>query len=620
MCGIAGYFSSSGKFHKGHLELANQVMHHRGPDAQGVFHDEWVGLAHRRLSILDLSSGANQPMYSADERYVAVYNGEVYNFAEIEQEIKQHRKDFVKRTTSDTEIIIEAFSLWKDQAAERFNGMFAIAIYDRVEKELTLIRDRMGIKPVYYYHDGDNFFFASELKVIKALRPAIALTVDELAVSDYFHLGYIPQPRSIYREVKKMPSGTVLKVKKGNVESKAYWKLNDKFQPETLKNFSQAKARLKELVISSVRYRMISDVPFGTFLSGGIDSSLVTAAAQSISEKPVSTFSIGFNENKYNESIHAEKVARHLGTNHHPFTVTHHDAMELFDKLDSIYDEPYADTSAIPTMMVSALARKHVTMTLSGDGGDELFMGYGAYRWAERLNNPMVNLFGAGIRTVLGLGDNRMKRAAHLFGGPNGTRLHSHIFSQEQYFYAQKEFQNLFAKKLPVEDVAKDLLNGIARQLSAKEQQALFDMNFYLRDCLLVKVDRATMQHSLETRVPLLDYRIVEFALNLDESLKVKGDVMKYLLKEVLYDFVPAEYFNRPKQGFSIPLQMWLKKELRYLIEDYASEAIIRKHGWINPDYVKELLHRYLTKNEDYLYNRVLLVVLFHKFLEADEL
>ncbi len=369
------------------------------------------------------------------------------------------------------------------------------------------------------------------------------------------------------------------------------------------------------LLEQAVKRRLVSDVPVGTFLSGGTDSSLVTAIAQKLTHQPVKTFSIGFKESKFDESQFARKVAEHLKTDHHEFILSQDDALERMEKILEVYDQPYADSSAIPTMMVSEMARKHVTVALSGDGGDELFMGYGMYNWARRLNNPWLASSRPLIHFLLNRHpDNRYKRAAHLFARHNSERKKSHIFSQEQYMFGEGELENLLQPgwKRPVKLMEKNRVRR--RELSPQEEQALFDLKYYLKDDLLVKVDMASMRYGLEVRVPLLDHRVVQFALNIDQRLKVKGPVAKYILKEVLYSHVPAHLFDRPKWGFSIPLAGWLKKELRHLPEDYLSEESVAAAGVVDPAVVKKLKEQFFN-GADYLYNRLWLLVLLHKWL-----
>ncbi|MEI6764291.1 MAG: asparagine synthase (glutamine-hydrolyzing) [Bacteroidota bacterium] len=617
MCGITGFYSPSGKFNEDGLHRMTDVIAHRGPDAAGYFMEGPVGLGHRRLSIIDLSASANQPMLSHDERYAMVFNGEIYNYMEIVPDLRASRPSLQLKTTSDTEVILEAFIEWGPQFVHKMNGMFAIAIYDRKEKNLHVFRDRMGIKPIYYFLDGNNFAFASELKALVQL-PYVkqSLNINKRAINEFLHLGYIPGPDSIYSSISKFPSGSYGVMSGEGLKIENFWNPDDKIKKEIITDEVQAKEMLHNLIVSSAKYRLISDVPYGTFLSGGIDSSVVTAAAQSVSSAPLNTFSIGFGESKYDESGYARKVAEHLGTKHHEFTVSEKDAMELIPELYSVYDEPYADSSAVPTMLVSKLARQHVTMTLSGDGGDELFSGYGAYRWAERLSSPLYKTFRKPLAAVMSLRDDRYRRAAKVLQYPSFETLKSHVFSQEQNMFTRSEIQNILEPGFVCPFTLHENFSGLNRTLSAPEAQALFDIHHYLKDDLLVKVDRATMKYSLETRVPLLDYRIVEFALNLSHDLKYLNGTMKYLLKQVLYDFLPAALFARPKWGFSIPLSRWLGGELKYLQDEFLSDDIIKKHGVINVSAVHELKRLYNEKGHEHLYNRLWLLIVLHQFLE----
>jgi len=612
MCGIAGFYSNNRQFSEADLHQMTNAMQHRGPDAAGFYlnEDQTCGLGHRRLSIIDLSAAANQPIYSQSGRYVIVFNGEVYNFQEIQAQL-----NIKPRTTSDTEIILEAFEKKGVEFAQLLNGMFAIAIYDKQEHTLYLFRDRLGVKPIYYYNQGGNFAFGSEIKsLIQPVQIKNSLSVYKPAVRTFLYAGYIPEPHTIYQQINRLSSGSYAVIKDGNTTITSYWKPEEKLRPRVATDFTSAKKELKELLTTSVRYRMISDVPFGTFLSGGIDSSAVTAIAQSISSQPVKTFSIGFKEAKFNESEYARKVSEHLGTQHHEFIVTENDALELIDKMMVAYDEPYADSSAIPTMLVSKLARKYVTMTLTGDGGDELFMGYGAYDWAQRLSNPLVQIFRKPISLALSQMGNTYKRGAGVFNFKQKARIKSHIFSQEQYFFSEEELDEIVKPDYSAEILFHENFGNLNRKLSAAEEQALYDVKYYLKDDLLVKVDIATMQFSLEARSPFLDYRIVEFALNLSEGLKKKEGISKYLLKEVLYDYVPRQFFERPKWGFSIPLYKWLKKDLHYLMDKYLSDEMIAKYAVVHPQKVKQLLERF-EKGEDFLYNRIWALILLHKWM-----
>lgn len=608
MCGIAGFLSFKQQFSKEDLENITNVLAHRGPNASGFYFNNNLGLGHRRLSIIDLTEAANQPMFSKCGNYVIVFNGEIYNYKEIATELK-----IDTQTTSDTEVLIEAFALKGPSFVNMLNGMFAFAIYDLQKELLYLYRDRMGIKPIYFYLYENEFIFSSELKSFNQLPPHIKGGMNKQALNQFLYLGYIPTPHSIYNNVKKFPSGSYAIISKNNFEVKTYWKLEDQVEKNVISDVKEAKSKLKELLISSVQYRMISDVPFGTFLSGGIDSSLVTAIAQSISVKPVKTFSIGFKENKFNEAAYARKVSQYLKTEHHEKILSYQDALQLLETVFETYDEPFADSSAFPTLLVSQFAREKVTMILSGDGGDETYLGYGAYEWGKRLQNPIINNFRKPIEKALQLGNNKYKRAANLFSFENNAHLKSHIFSQEQYCFTIQEINNLLRQEIKEIIHLDENIITSNRQLSFVEQQSLFDMKYYLQDDLLVKVDRASMRHSLEVRVPLIDYRLIHFALNLSEDLRKKKGIAKYLLKEVLYDFVPKPYFDRPKWGFSIPLIQWLKNEWCFLIEDYLNEEAISKAEILNFKTVNQLVTRFLN-GEDYLYNRIWILILIQRF------
>ncbi|HRG88121.1 MAG TPA: asparagine synthase (glutamine-hydrolyzing) [Chitinophagales bacterium] len=611
MCGITGYYSTSKKTGEADLKRMTDRLAHRGPDAAGYYFndDKTIGLGHRRLSIIDLSEAANQPFYSQSGRYVTVFNGEVYNYQEIAAQL-----NIKQRTTSDTEIIIEAFEKKGVEFVHLLNGMFAIAIYDKQEHKLYLFRDRLGVKPLYYYNDAKNLAFASE---IKALLQADVIgreaKPDPKTIYSFLYSGYVPEPFTAFTNILRLPAGSYAVVDAAGITITSYWKPEEKVTTQVVTDFATAKQQLKDLLVSSVKYRMIADVPFGTFLSGGIDSSTVTAVAQSISAKPVKTFSIGFKESKFNESKYARQVSEHLGTEHYEFIVTESDALQLMDRMLNEYDDLYSESSGIPTMLVSKLARQHVTMTLSGDGGDELFLGYGSYDWAKRLNNPLVKLLRKPAAAVLATMGSRYKRAAGVLNYKSEAHLKSHIFSQEEYYFSEHELAALLKPQYSSPLLFNEDM-PVARTLSPAEEQALFDIKYYLKDTLLTKVDIASMQFSLETRTPFLDYRVVEFALNLAGDLKKKDGTAKYLLKEVLYDYVPKQFFDRPKWGFSIPLGKWLLNDLYYLIERYLSEETVTACNVVNYSVVKDLLVRF-KNGEDYLFKRVWILIILHHWL-----
>lgn len=626
MCGISGFYSRQNFFSEDDLKKMTEVLAHRGPDAEGYFSDDVVGLGHKRLSILDLSVAANQPMLSHNGRYMMVYNGEIYNFQEISNEIKMNaspNENILFGTSSDSEAILEAFSNYGPAFVEKLNGMFAIVIYDKLTKELFLFRDRIGIKPLYYYWDGKNFAFASELKSL-ALLKQIPHELNKGAIRSFLHLGYVPTPASIYKAVSKLDAGCYMKVSENNMQTYRYWNIPSKLQTNVLDDKRMAMVKLSDLLISSVQYQLKSDVPFGIFLSGGIDSSLVTAHAVELSSVKVNTFSIGFEESRFDESQYARKVANYLGTSHHEFIVSYKDAIPLVDKMISIYDEPFADSSAIPTMLVSKLAKQHVTVVLSGEGGDELFFGYGFYKWAKRLNHPLVKMFHKPIGYALDkIPDNRYKRGATLFNYSDFKNIRSHIFSQEQYYFSEDELSSILTDDYNRDDTGINHINSTllaspiqhkTRSINAMERQAIFDIYYYLKDDLLTKVDRASMQYAVETRVPYLDHRIVEFSLNLSPRLKYNNGITKYILKQILYQYVPKHFFDRKKQGFSIPMNLWLTKELRYLIDDYLNKNIIERYGIVNYGEVEKLKVDFFA-GKNYLYNRLWLLIVLHKWL-----
>ena len=623
MCGITGYISLDNTINAHELAKATDVLQHRGPDARGCYFSEdgKVGLGHRRLAILDLSTSANQPMLSADGRYVIVFNGEVYNFKELKQKLRD--KGASLKTTSDTEVILQSFAEQGVHCFKDFNGMFSLAIYDLQKNMLTLCRDHAGIKPLFIYANETEFVFSSELKSIQVIKGK-HLTIDKTAVPYFLHLGYIPHPLTIFNGVEKFPAAHYLQIAVGrdkldtiSANIISFWDAGKHINAEPLRDENAAKKILTSLLNDAVEKQLISDVPIGTFLSGGIDSSLVTALACKVSTRKVNTFSLAIDDGKFNESQYAALVAQHLQTCHHEFRVKEKDVLGLIGNLLPVYDEPFADSSALPTMMVSRLAREHVTVTLSGDGGDELFMGYGMYAWAKRLSEKWVPFSRRSLFALSRLMNDRYRRAGNLFAYNNRDHLKSHIFSQEQYFFREQELHEMLV------DDSFDFgkLNSrsqVKRTLKDEEEQSLWDFNYYLKDDLLVKVDRAAMHYSLETRVPLLDYRIIEFAFNLDTSLKIKDNTMKYLLKQVLYDYLPPKIFDRPKWGFAIPLKKWLKTDLRYLLEKYTARDIIERHNLLHYKQVGKIKDRYL-RGSDHLFNRLWVIVVLHWWLEENK-
>lgn len=620
MCGISGYISLKNEVGRENFLRATDKLNHRGPDASGFYSndDNTLYLGHKRLSIIDLSTASNQPFFSKCGRYVMVYNGEVYNFKEIKEQLQLET-----RTSGDTEIILEAYVKAGPKSFELLNGMFAFAIYDILEKKIILCRDRIGIKPLFYYWDGFQFAFASELKMLKAL-PGFNKEINHAAIPEFLHLGFIPEPKTIYKKVFKFPSAHYcifslddLGKKEFKPELHNFWKLEDAISPETRKDFISTKKELKDLLIDSVEKQLISDVPVGTFLSGGIDSSLVTAIASKLKTDKVKTFSIGYETKKYDESEYALNVAKELGTDHHAFRLTEAEVEDFLSSIIHQYDEPFADSSAYPTMIVSKLARQHVTVTLSGDGADELFLGYGMYKWASRLSNPMIRAFRKPIYWATQHANDTLKRGGLLMDYSSLQHIKSHIFSQEQYLNSEKDLKHLLLDEDFCFDRFNKEISNSKRILNPKGMQSFWDINYYLKDDLLVKVDRASMRYSLESRVPYLDHRVVEYAVNIDADLRYHKGISKYILKEILYDYLPKELFDRPKWGFALPLPNWLKGRLNFLLDKYLNSTIINQYDILTNLYVQELKDRFMA-GEDYLYGRLWTIIILHWWLEEN--
>lgn len=594
MCGICGFVSQSNINMESLIQM-NDTMYHRGPNDHGeelfqLKEGYTLGLAQRRLSIMDLSALGHQPMHSKDKRISLVFNGEIYNF----QELKKELGDYPFESNCDTEVIIAAYLKWGIDCIGKFNGMFAIALYDREDSTLYLVRDRIGKKPLYYWMDNENIVFASELKPIIA-APTFPKKLRQDIMAKYLFHQYINAPDSIFEQVYKLEPGTVATFKQGKLTTKKYWEIKDIYQEQKGSykgNYQEAKEELKNHLKSAVSSRMISDVPLGTFLSGGYDSSLITAIAQEHSARPVKTYSIGFNEEKYNEAKYAKEVAEYLGTNHTEEYIDENDMMDLVQSIPKYYDEPFADSSQIPTMLVSKLARKEVTVALSGDGGDEFFCGYNAY---ERVNQAKL-LDGIGgivygmsnlpilrkanileklpteVRTIA---LNRNKETKTQFGSPNYYTTVSQMVKGKQQ-HIDYQFESKYQEK------------------NWQERRMLLDMDTYLPGDILCKVDRASMKYSLETRCPILDQNVMEFAYSLPHEYKYLKGNKKRILKDVAYDYLPKEMLDRPKVGFGVPLDKWLRGPLKEQLLDMSNMEFLKKQDIFQADYLQKTLQNYL--------------------------
>jgi asparagine synthase (glutamine-hydrolysing) len=609
MCGIAGFYSDI--FNKEDLQTMVSKLRHRGPDADGIFFDQKIGLAHTRLSIQDLSPLANQPFYSASGRYIVIYNGEVYNFKELASQL-----DVSLKTKSDTEVIVELFEKFGLSFADKLFGMFAIAIWDKEKRELCLFRDRLGVKPLYYYWDNKNFIFSSEMKALLELDSIKKnISLNNSSISSFLHLGYIPSPLTIYKNIYKAPSGSYIIINENEFRIETFWSPEKKIQKINKIGYPEAKEELKHLLNSSINYRLISDVPIGILLSGGIDSSLITAIAQKNSSSPLNTFTISYEDKDVDESKYAKDVADYLGTIHSEYRLTAQDAKAHLESIMDSFDEPYADSSALPAFLVSKLAGEKVKVLLSGEGGDELFMGYGTYNWTRRFTYPgmhaMRNVFAGFIDKF---GGTKYKGRSAMFKYPDTSGIHSHIFSQEQYYFSEEDIKRILNPEHYAEFSLGQNFGEFQRTLSLSEKQSFFDIKYYLKDDLLTKMDMTSMLNSVEARTPLLDHRIVEFALNLPENYKFKNGTDKYILRDVLNDYVPKKYYTRPKKGFSIPLNKWLKNDLSYLLDEYLSEKEIKRFGVINYEVVHKIKDDFY-KGHNYLYVKLWTLIMLQKFL-----
>ena len=574
-------------------------MYHRGPNDSGeeIYPAKGgysVGLAQRRLSILDLSPMGHQPMHSPDKRISVVYNGEIYNF----QELKEELTDYPFCSTCDTEVIIAAYLKWGIDCVSRFNGMFAIALFDRETEEFYLVRDRIGKKPLYYRLEQGNLVFASELKPIMEC-PGFEKKIRTEVLSRYLYHQYINAPDTIFENVSKLEPGSILRFSQGNINTWKFWDIKEvyhRYKANPVENYAQAKQELKDLLNRSVSLRMISDVPLGTFLSGGYDSSLITAIAQSLSPQPVKTYSIGFNEEKYNEAKYAKEVAAHLGTNHTELYISEKEMFDLVDSIPQYYDEPFADSSQIPTMLVSALAKKDVTVVLSGDGGDEFFCGYNVYDkigQAQKLDVLGAMTYGVcnlpGIRklgilkkmpfSVQVISKNRDKETKTQFGTSN---------------YLETAYGMVKGEKIPI----LYRVEQAYREKNWQERRMLLDMDTYLPGDILCKVDRASMKYSLEARCPILDKDVMEYSYRLPHSFKYGGHVKKRILKDIAYDYIPKTLLDRPKVGFGVPLDKWLRGPLREQLLSMADRDLLIRQGIFDADYMCNMLDIYMKHGD----------------------
>lgn len=619
MCGFVGLVNTSEiTFSEEKLNIMLDSIKHRGPSGQGVWFTNNIFLGHCRLSIHDLSNAGHQPMHSPSDRYTIVFNGEIYNFEEIRKQLPLI--DY--RGSSDTEVMLHAIEIWGlEKALNAFNGMFSFALWDEQEKCLTLARDKFGEKPLYFGLVDGNLVFASEITCIEA-QFSECLTINRTAIAKQAAVSYIPAPLSIYNEVSKLQAGSFVQFKDNKLtEIRQFWSLAGVIETGKKDQFSDDEEAVEQLHASlkkAVKLRMASDVPLGAFLSGGVDSSLVVSLMQSQSDKPVETFSIGFDVPGYNEAEFAKEVAGYLGTNHHEKYFTPKDVLDVVPRLGSMFDEPFSDASEMPTYLVSAMAKEKVTVVLSGDGGDELFSGYNRYTatpaiWKTISKVPCRNMIASTIKklpnTLLNTLFFFMTNKASSFGrqgkiGPKLKTLATWLGATSiDDFYKQTITHWKESDALVIGSPESNLLDFLSTDEVSLEEfgewMMYLDSMNYLNGDILTKVDRIAMNVSLEGRIPLLDPAVVEAAWRMPFSMKQRGNVGKWPLKQVLYQYLPREMMERPKMGFGVPIHEWLRSELKEWTQDLLSFERLKNQGLYNPVIVQDTLIKHLNAEEN---------------------
>ena len=639
MCGIVGYWSET-NFSNDVIKTMCDQIRHRGPDAQSSWSDKARGLffGHQRLSILDLSDAGKQPMTSSCGRYTIVFNGEIYNHLELRNLLRQKWGDIIWRGHSDTETLLNCIvHNGIDATLQLLNGMFALALFDKKYNEITLVRDRAGEKPLYFGYVNKTFFFGSELKALKC-HPAWDGEINQNAIASYLRHNCVPAPLSIYKNIHKLPAAHYVRVKGFGKEISdpiSYWDKENLFNNHiAAATDDEIVDELERLLRNSVSSRMISDVPLGAFLSGGIDSSTIVALMQSINTQPVKTFSIGFEQEEYNEAQHAKQIAQYLGTDHTELYVTPRQALDVVPELSKIYDEPFSDSSQIPTLLVSRLARSKVTVSLSGDGGDELFCGYKRYSLGHNIWSK-ISILPAPLRMRLSkalraIPPNTFNLFQHALpskfwvnnAGDKAQKLADFLeHSQFEEFYQSLISQNKKPENLLLENVNDaNILRNVHVNFTRKcpeEMMMYWDFMTYLPDDILVKVDRASMWTSLEVRVPFLDHNVIEYAWSLPFSTKKRNGCDKWILKEVLNKYIPSELMDRPKMGFGVPIEYWLRRELRDWAESLLDVNKLKQQGIFDVFQVRKIWDNYISgssRNHQEIWN----ILMFQAWLENE--
>jgi len=586
MCGIAGFINTERSRDDAEqlIDRMCQIIRHRGPDDQGTWVGEGVALGMRRLSIIDLAGG-HQPIFNEDQSILIVFNGEIYNYRELQKELEERGHRFA--TNSDTETIVHAYEEYGDDCVKHLRGMFTFAIWDRKRQRLLAARDRFGKKPLNYYWDGQRLIFGSEIKSI--LEAGIPREINPIALDEYLVYRYVPTPNTLFKDVWKLPAAHILIYENGQISTKRYWELS--FAPTCQDDEATAIERTRALLTEAVQVRLMSEVPLGAFLSGGIDSSILVGLMSSMMSQPVKTFSIGFEENEYSELPYARQVAQYFGTDHHEFLVRP-DLISVLPQLVWDYDEPFADSSMLPTYYVSKLAREHVTVVLTGDGGDEIFGGYTRY---ER--ELVISRIPALLRYLLGYGGMLMPDGMR--GKSRLLNLHHDLAARSVGVYKlfpdgsrasmfSSEYSALLRDHDPYERLISEFRTAPHTDITAQLQYV--DVRTHLTDDILVKVDKASMLNSLETRAPLLDQCLAEYVSSLPSSIRTRNGVLKYLLKKVAADILPAEILTRRKQGFEVPIKHWFRSDLTDYARDLLDSPRAHQRGIFNPKFIHNLL------------------------------
>lgn len=624
MCGITGVFAFNllGRFNMIHVTAATLALEKRGPDAHDVYTDEYVALGHRRLSIIDTSAVANQPMWDAQKRFCIVFNGEIFNYRELRKELEAQGIRFT--SLSDTEVLLNLFIREKENCLKKLNGFFAFCIYDKQEQTFFLARDRYGIKPLLYLFDEDKFLFASEMKSM--LQYGIDKELDYTSLQTYLHLNYIPAPHTIFTHVKKLLPGYFLKIRNKKSENGQYYSIPDKENLPVL-NYDQAKDQLKDLLEDSVQRRLVADVPIGSFLSGGVDSSVITALAAK--HKPdLHTFSIGFRDDKFfDETVYANAVAKHLKTNHTVFSLTHNDWLDHVQHVLNYLDEPFADSSALNVYILSKETRRHATVALSGDGADELLGGYNKHAAFNRIINKTwkEDVIATLAPLWKSLPQSRSSKIGNLVRQLNRFAEGLKLPPRERYWQWAGFTQGEQAFMLLNETTQQKLIQqefvsrkeNYLRFISAPETMRkilLTDMSLVLPGDMLTKVDSMSMANSLEVRVPFLDYRVVDFVFSLPDDYKINRSMRKRVLQDAFRNELPPELYNRPKKGFEVPLLNWLRKELKGMIDDLLSEKMISDQGIFNYTEIQKLKKQLTASNPQDVHARIWGLIVFQSW------